>query len=94
VVHIARAVAEDFGYRHAHINWASGFWQQRIVVVDGSKVLQPQPVRLFEINEQHADVLISEQVAHRIEHAVAVIAGKSDGLAVEDADEAQIATLI
>jgi hypothetical protein len=34
---------------------------------------------------------VPEQVTHGIEHAVAVVAGKRDSLAVEDANEPRIA---
>jgi replicative DNA helicase len=48
--------------------------------------LKAQPVRLLEVDEQHSDLAVSEQVTHRIEHAVAIVAGKGDGLAVENAN--------
>ena len=49
---------------------------------------------LFEIDEQHADMRVPEQITHGIEHAVAVVAGKRNSLAVEDANEPRIATLV
>src|SRR5690242_1306112 len=95
VMHVARAIAEDF--RHAHANDYLRFrivWQQRIVIVDAGDALQPQSMRLLETNEQHADMPIPEQIAHRIKHAVAVITGKGDGLRVDRADESRVAALI
>jgi hypothetical protein len=54
----------------------------------------PLPVWGFEIDEQHADLGVPEQVTHRIEHAVAVVARKCDGLTVENANEPRIAALL
>jgi hypothetical protein len=68
--------------------------QQRIVVIDACGALKAQPVWLFEIDEQHADLRVPEQVTHGIKHAVAVVAGKRNSLAVEDANEPRIATLL
>jgi len=68
--------------------------QQRIVVIDACGALKAQPVWLFAIDEQHADLRVPEQVTHGIKHAVAVVAGKRNSLAVEDANEPRIATRI
>jgi hypothetical protein len=39
----------------------------------------------------HADLGVPEQVTHRIEHAVAIVARNCDGLTVENANEPRIA---
>src|SRR6266404_3740391 len=51
-------------------------------------------MRLLEIDEQHANLAIPHQVAHRIEHAVAVVAGKRDRLIVKNANKPWVAALI
>src|SRR6516225_5435897 len=49
---------------------------------------------LLEVDEQHADVVVSKQITHRIKHAVAIVAGKRDGFAVDYANESWIAALV
>jgi hypothetical protein len=87
-------IAENFAHRHPnHQLRLCIFLQQRIVIIDARNALKPEPVWLFEIDEQHADLGVPEQVTHRIEHAVAVVARKCDGLTVENANEPRIAAL-
>ena len=94
-MHVARAIAENFAHCHPnHQLRLCIFLQQRIVIIDARDALKPQPVWLFEIDEQHADLEVPEQVTHRIEHAVAIIARKCDGLTVENANEPWIAALV
>jgi hypothetical protein len=40
--------------------------QQRIVVIDARDALKAQPVWLFKIDEQHADLGVPEQITHGI----------------------------
>ena len=51
-------------------------------------------MRRFEVDEQDADAGVAADVAHRIEHAVAVVAGEGDGAFVHDFYEAGIAALV
>jgi hypothetical protein len=94
-VYVARAITENFADSHPNYQLRLGvFSQQRIVVIDARGALNAQSVWLFEIDEQHAHLGVPDQVTHRIEHAVAVIAGKREGLAAEDANESWIAALV
>ena len=56
--------------------------------------LQPQAVRFFKVDEQHADLAGLADVAHGQEHAVAVVAGEQDGPAVDDFDKAGVAAFV
>ena len=47
-----------------------------------------------EVDEQHPDVRVLEQVAHRQVHAVAVVVRERDRVLVEHADEAGVAALV
>src|SRR5689334_22840059 len=51
-------------------------------------------MRLIEIDEQHANLAIPHEVAHGIEHAVAVVAGKRDRLVVKNANKPWVAALV
>ena len=51
-------------------------------------------VRLYEIDEQQADVALPDDVAHRVEHAVAVEAGERQRLLVDDLDQPDWSTLV
>ena len=93
--HVARTIAKNFAHSHPNYQLSLGvFCQQRIVVIDACDALKAQPVWLFEIDEQHADLRVPEQITHGIEHAVAVVTRKRNRLAVEDANEPRIATLV
>jgi hypothetical protein len=56
--------------------------------------LKAQPVWLFEIDEQHADLRVPQQITHGIKHPVAVVTGKRNSPAIQDANEPRIATLV
>src|SRR5262245_27474802 len=51
-------------------------------------------MRFLEIDEQHANLAIPHQIAHGIEHAVAVVAGKRDRLIVNNANKPRVAALV
>ena len=68
--------------------------QERVVLVDRGDAVQPHPLLALEVDEQQAHLRVREQVPHREEHAVAVVAGESDRVLVEHLDEARIAALV
>src|SRR5262245_14041177 len=51
-------------------------------------------MRVLEVDEQQSDLVVPGDVAHRIEHAVAVVAGKRDRPVVEHPHESDVAALV
>jgi hypothetical protein len=45
-------------------------------------------VRRLEIDEQHPDLLVADDITHRQEHAVAIVAREHDSLRIHHPDEA------
>ena len=68
--------------------------QERVVLVDRGDAVQPHPLLPLEVDEQQAHLRVRQQVPHREEHAVAVVAGERDRVLVEHLDEARIAALV
>jgi len=64
------------------------------MIVNTGDPLQAQAMRLLKVDKEHADLLIPEQVTHRIEHAVAIVTGKDDRLVIDNTNKAGIAALI
>ena len=56
--------------------------------------VDPHPVGLLEVHEQHADASVAGDVAHRQEHAVAVVARERQRGVVDDPHEAGGAALV
>jgi hypothetical protein len=56
--------------------------------------LDAEPVRPLEVDEQQADVALAQDVAHRVEHAVAVEAGERQRLVVDHLHEPRRAALV
>ena len=51
-------------------------------------------MRLLKVDKEHADLRISKQVTHRIEHAVTVVTRKGDDLTIDNTNKPGIAALI
>src|SRR5215475_1035321 len=64
------------------------------MIVNTGDPLQAQTMRLLKVDKEHADLLISEQVTHRIEHAVSIVTWKDDSLTIDDTNKPGIAALI
>jgi hypothetical protein len=94
-VDVTRTVAEDLGHRDAHDQLRFGIvGQQRIVVVDASDALHANTMRPFEIDKQQADLVVADKIAHRIEHAVAIVGGERQRLAIEHAHKTRFAAFV
>ena len=61
----------------------AGYVSETLADGDG----QPRRPGRDEIDEQHPDVRVFDQVAHRQKHPVAVVARKRHGALVQDTDE-------
>jgi hypothetical protein len=61
--HVARTIAKNFAHSHPNYQLSLGvFCQQRIVVIDACDALKAQPVWLFEIDEEHADLRVPSKL--------------------------------
>jgi len=61
--------------------------EQDILLMQRGRAVQPQAPRIFEVDEQHTDFAVFQDVAHRQEHAVTVVARECDRPLVEYLDE-------
>src|SRR3954468_15920445 len=92
---IARAIGEDVARAHPHDRLRLGVvLPQRIVEVQRSIAVYPQPLPRLEIDEQQADRRIRRDVAEALEHAVAVVARESKRVRRHDPDESGRAALV
>ena len=75
--------------------WAPSKTLHQIAVgLDGGGAIDPHPVRLGEVDEQHPDAGVHDDVAEAAEHAVAVVARERDRLRVEDRHETRSPALV
>jgi hypothetical protein len=94
-VYIAWAVTKNFSHTHPDDQLRlSVLRQQRIVIVNTGDALQAQTMRLLKVDKEHADLRISKQITHRIEHAVTIVTRKDDGLTIDNANKPGIAALL
>jgi hypothetical protein len=93
-MHVARTVDEKIADRHPHDHLRTGIvLDQRIVLAHRSGTVQAQPIRLLEIEEQHADLGRCPDVAQRVKHAIAVVARERDRALAQNRDRSDLRSL-
>ena len=92
---VTRAVREHLRGSHANDERCAGhLGEERVVGVDGRDAVQAHAVRMFEVDEQHADVGVGADVPEREEHPVAVVHRERDRPFVDHTHEARVAALV
>ena len=94
-VNVAGAVAPHFGHFDAHNQLGFGILrEQRVIITDACLTIGAQAMGLFKVNKEQSHLAIATDVSHRQKHAVAVIAGKGEGVFIHDPHEALVAAFI
>ena len=92
---VTGAVGKSLCHGGAHHELCAWPVRQRgLVIDDGCGGLQPESTRSLHVDEQHADLCVGVDVAHREVHAIAVIAWELDGSFVDHPHEAHRPALI
>lgn len=92
---IARTVNEYFEHLDPYHKFSPGeVRQQWIVATDAGITMDTYAMRRLKVHQQHADLIIQGNIAHRQEHAVAVVAWISQSTLIEHFDETGMPALI
>ncbi len=92
---VAAAIDEDSFDRDPHDVVGAGIEREQVGIVSERRgAVQPQAVRVLEIDEEQADAGILPEIAEGQEHAVPVVARKDQLARAGDAHEARGAALV
>src|SRR4029453_6107880 len=67
---------------------------QRIVAYYRRRAVHPDPLRRFEVDEEHCNLRVVADVAHAEIHAIAVVAWEQKMSRIEEAEQALVAALV
>ncbi len=96
-VDVPRAVGKHLGRPNPHDELRARVIRgERVLLLDVGGAIEPQSGGPCgnEVDEQHPDVRVREQVSHRQVHPIAVVVRKRDRAFVEHSHETRIAALV